>query len=161
MANTYSQCYVHVTFHVKYNRYLIPKQHLDELYKYTTGIVQEKRHKMIAIGGMPDHIHLLIGIRPDVAISDLVHDIKGTTSKFINAKVYKTGQFRWQKGLGAFTYSRSQIDRVAKYILNQEKHHKYKTFQQEYIQILNQFKVDYDSKYLFDFQDDIDPSSTQ
>ncbi len=156
MANTYSQCYFHVTFHVKSNRFLIPKHLLPELFKYTTGIVQGKKHKMIAIGGIPDHIHLFVGLRPDVAISDLVHDVKGTTSKFLNEKFYATGQFRWQKGFGVFTYSRSQIRNVANYIHNQEKHHEKKSFKEEYIEILNRFDVDYDPKYLFDYTEDPD-----
>jgi REP element-mobilizing transposase RayT len=105
---------------------------------------------------MPNHIHILIGMRPNIALSDLVRDIKSTSSNFINSKKWGKGKFNWQNGFGAFSYSNSQLDRVIKYVLNQEKHHKRKSFKEEYLEFLSKFEIDYDEKYLFDWIDDDD-----
>ncbi len=154
MADTYTKIYIHVIFTVQGRQNLISKQHKDELYKYITGIIQSKKQKVIAIGGMPDHIHILIGIKPDVALSDLVRDAKANSSKFINEKRWVMGKFGWQEGFGAFSYSHSQLDTVANYIKNQEKHHSKKTFREEYLELLKKFDVEYDPKYIFDWIDD-------
>jgi REP element-mobilizing transposase RayT len=154
MADTYTKIYVHVIFTVQGRQNLISKQHKDELYKYITGIIQNKKQKVIAINGMPDHIHILIGIKPDIALSDLVRDVKANASSFINEKRWIMGKFNWQEGFGAFSYSHSQLDSVANYIRNQEKHHSRKTFREEYLELLKKFDVDYDPKYMFDWIDD-------
>jgi REP element-mobilizing transposase RayT len=121
------------------------------LHKYITGIVQKREQKMLSIFYMPDHIHLLVGSKPSMAISDLTKDIKAGSSNFINDKKWLKGKFNWQEGFGAFSYSRSQIDTVIKYILNQEEHHKKKTFREEYIDFLKKFEIEYDEKYLFEW----------
>jgi REP element-mobilizing transposase RayT len=154
MANTYTQIYIHVVFAVQGRQNLISKEHKEELHKYITGIVQNKKQKMIFINSMPDHIHIFIGMKPSIALSDLVRDIKNNSSNFINEKKWVRGKFNWQEGFGAFSYGHSQIDVVVRYIQNQEEHHRKKTFKQEYVEMLKKFAVEYDEKYLFKWIDD-------
>lgn len=149
MANTYTQIHVHFVFAVKYRLGIIQSEWKAELYKYITGISQNNNHKLLAINGMSDHIHILIGIRPSQSISDLMKDIKQSSSKWINENKYTKTHFEWQEGYGAFSYSKSQIDTVIRYIQNQEEHHKTKTFIAEYLEILQNFEIEYDSKYIF------------
>ena len=149
MANTYTQIYIQVVFAVEGRQSLIAPEHNDELQKYITGIVTAQRHKLIAINNLPDHTHLLIGLRPDAALSELVRDIKANSSRFINEKGWVKGRFSWQEGFGAFSYSRSQLDTVIRYIRNQQKHHAQKTFREEYSALLDRFGVDYDPRYIF------------
>jgi putative transposase len=151
MADTYTKIYIHVIFTIQGRRNLIDNQHKDELHKYITGIIQNKKQKVIAINGMPDHIHILIGIKPDIALSDLMRDVKANSSKFINEKRWIAGKFNWQEGFGGFSYSHSQLDSVANYIRNQEEHHSRKTFRDEYLDMLRKFDVEYDPKYIFDW----------
>jgi len=151
MPNTYTQIYIQIVFAVQGRANLISKNNREELHKYITGIVKKREQKMLSIFCMPDHTHLLVGIKPSVSISDLVRDIKSGSSNFINEQKWIQGNFNWQEGFGAFSYSRSQIDTVAKYILNQEEHHKKKTFKEEYIDFLQKFEVEYDEKYLFEW----------
>jgi putative transposase len=151
MPDTYSQVYIQIVFAVKGRQSLISKDHREELHKYITGIVQNRGHKMIAIFCMPNHMHLFIGFKPDTAISDLTREIKACSSKFINDNHWLHQKFHWQEGFGAFSYSKSHIDSVIKYILNQEAHHKKKTFKDEYIEFLEKFEIDYDARYLFDW----------
>lgn len=153
MANTYSQIYIQIVFTVKGRQNLIPKSHREELHKYITGIVTNRQQKLLTIFAMPDHVHLLVGMKPNVAISDLVRDIKAGSSKFITDSNWVKGKFSWQEGFGAFSYSRSQIDNVIKYINNQEQHHKKKTFKEEYLDFLKKFEIDYNEKYLFEWID--------
>lgn len=154
MANTYTQIYIHIVFAVEGRQNIISKRYKEELHKYITGIIQSKNQKLIAIDCMPDHIHILIGMNSSIALSDLVRDIKSNSLKFINEKKWIAGKFNWQEGYGAFSYSRSQLDAVIRYIMNQEKHHTSETFRNEYIEFLKKFGVDYDAKYLFNFIDD-------
>ncbi|MBL7995483.1 IS200/IS605 family transposase, partial [bacterium] len=128
MADTYSQIYIHVVFSVKNRESLIHPHWEDQLFKYTTGIVQNKLQKMLAINGMPDHIHFLIGMKPSCCLSDLVREIKKSTNKFIKEKGFTKLEFNWQEGFGAFSCSHSQLNTVIKYILNQKTHHKKRTF---------------------------------
>ena len=123
----------------------------DELYKYISGIFRNQKQKLLAIGGVEDHIHLLFGIRPNVAISDLLRDVKANSSAFVNESGFVCGRFSGQEGYGAFSYSKSQIDVVAKYVLNQERHHARRTFKDEYLTLLDRFEVDYDERFLFDW----------
>ena len=149
MANTYTQIYLHVVFAVEGRQNLIAPEHNDELQKYITGIVTAQRHKLIAINNMPDHLHLLVGLRPDAALSDLVRDVKAGSSKFINEKRWVMGRFSWQEGFGAFSHARSQLGAVIRYIQNQQKHHAKKSFRDEYLELLEKFGVEYDQKYIF------------
>ena len=151
MAGTYSQLYVQVVFCVKGRENLIGTAWKDDLYKYIAGIIKGKEQKAIIVNGMPDHLHVFIGLKPSIAISDLVRDIKNNSSNFINESKFVNGRFSWQQGYGAFSYSQSHIKDVYDYILNQEKHHKKKTFKEEYLDFLNRFEVEYDGKYLFDW----------
>ncbi len=148
MANTFTQIYLHIVFAVQNRASLIKSEWKDELYKYTTGIVQSNGHKLIAINGVPNHIHLAVGYKPHQLISDLLQDIKGSSSKWINKNNFIRGKFNWQESYGAFSFSTSQIDMVVKYINNQEKHHKKQTFHEEYIQMLKRYDVPFDEKYI-------------
>ncbi len=153
MSNTFSQLYVQLVFAVKGRHSLIPAQNREELHKFISGIVQKREQKMLSVFCMPDHAHLLVSIEPTMAVSDLVRDIKAGSSKFINECHWIKTKFNWQGGFGAFSYSRSQIGNVIKYILNQEQHHNKRTFKEEYISFLNKFEIEYDEKYLFEFID--------
>jgi len=154
MANTYTQIYIHVVFTVMGRQSLIPGEHKEELHKYITGIIQNAGQKTIVINSMPDHVHIIIGMKPNIALSDLVRDIKANSAKFVNEKRWVMGRFNWQEGFGAFSYSYSQLDTVAGYIKNQEKHHSRRSFRDEYLEILKKFSVEYDAKYIFDWVDD-------
>lgn len=149
MANTYSQIYIHTVFAVEGRQSLIAPEHNDELQKYVTGIVTEQKQKLIAINNMPDHVHMLVGLQPDLALSDLIRDIKANSSAFITRRRWVRGRFNWQEGFGAFSYSRSQLDTVIRYIRNQPKHHARKTFREEYEELLQKFGVSYDERYIF------------
>jgi putative transposase len=153
LANTYSQVYLHIVFAVKGRQNLISAGIREELHKYITGIVTNRDQKLLSIFCMPDHTHILIGLKPSINISDFVRDIKAGSSKFINEKKLIKGRFNWQEGFGVFSYARSQIDTVIKYIQNQEKHHRKKTFKEEYVEFLKKFSVQYDEKYLFEWID--------
>lgn len=153
MANTYSKVYIQVVFAVKGRQNLIRAEIREELHKYITGIITNRDQKLLSIFCMPDHTHLLIGLKPSISISDLVRDIKAGSSKFINDKNLIKGKFSWQEGFGVFSYSRSQIDTVIKYIQNQEKHHNKKSFKEEYLEFLKKFEIEYDEKYLFEWID--------
>ena len=148
MANTFTQIYLHLVFAVQNRVSLIQHAWKDELYKYITGITQNNGHKLIAINGMPNHLHIAVGYKPHQLIPDLLQDIKGDSSKWINKKKFVRGRFNWQEGYGAFSFSHSQIDRVVKYINNQEQHHGKKTFREEYIQLLKKYDIPFDEKYI-------------
>ena len=149
MPNTYTQIYIQTVFAVKHRFGLIHTEWKTELYRYMTGIVQNQGHKLLAINGMPDHVHVFIGLNPKQAISDLLQDLKGDSSKWINAQRLTKGRFEWQSGYGAFSYGQSQIDSVVRYISNQEEHHRKRTFLEEYISFLQKFDVPYDERYVF------------
>jgi REP element-mobilizing transposase RayT len=149
MANTYTQIHIHGIFAVKYRDSVISDRWKEDLYKYITGIVQNNGHKLLSIGGMSDHIHLLFGMRPAQSLSDLMQDIKSGSSKWINDSRLVRGNFAWQEGFGAFSYSKSQISSVIRYIENQEQHHTKKTFLDEYRSFLKIFEVDYKEWYIF------------
>ncbi len=151
MANTYTQIYLQLVFSVKGRQNLIQKKWKDELHKYICGIVKGKEQKVYAIGGIEDHIHILVSIKPTIAVSDLVRDIKANSSKWINENRFVHGKFQWQEGFGAFSYSQSQLDTVIAYINNQEQHHQKKAFKEEYLELLQKFNVDYDDQYLFEW----------
>ncbi|MEA3452384.1 MAG: IS200/IS605 family transposase [Bacteroidota bacterium] len=152
MANTYTQIYLQFVFAVKGRQNLIRDEFRDELHKYITGIIQNRKQKLIAINSMPDHIHIFVGFGTTITIADLIHDVKIASTEFIKSKGW-LDKFSWQNGYGAFSYSRSHINAVTKYILNQQKHHKRKTFKEEYIEFLEKFKIEYNDKYLFEWID--------
>ena len=154
MANTYTQVYIQIVFAVKGRQNLIQPKNKETLQKFITGIVKNRGQKLLAIHSMPDHTHLLVGLEPNISISDLVRDVKAGSSRFINESNWVKEKFNWQVGYGAFSYSRSQIDNVIKYINNQVEHHQKRTFQEEYIDFLNKFNVEFEEKYLFDWIED-------
>jgi REP element-mobilizing transposase RayT len=150
MANTYTQIYLQLVFSPLRHENTLPVKHKEELQKYITGIIQNRKHKLLAVNFMRDHIHIFIGYNPVQPLPDLLRDIKANTSKFINEKRWLPDKFQWQNGYGGFSYSRSQIDNVIKYIKNQEEHHNTTSFREEYIKLLEQFDIDYNPDYLFD-----------
>lgn len=149
MANTYTQIHIQAIFAVSSRVALIQTAWKDELYKYITGIVQANNHKLLAINGMPDHVHVLFGMRPAQSLSDLMKDVKGSSSKWINEKRLAPGRFEWQEGYGAFSYSKPDIGNVIEYIENQELHHRNKDFMIEYKELLKEFDVPFDDRYVF------------
>ncbi len=151
MANTYSQIFIHIIFAVKGRENMIHNEHREDLQRYITGIVQNREHKMLAIYSMPDHTHLLIGMNPKKSLSELVRDIKSVSSRFINESNWMKLKFTWQEGFGEFSYSKSQLDNVIKYILNQPIHHKKTTFNEEYIKFLKKYEIEFDDRYIFKF----------
>jgi REP element-mobilizing transposase RayT len=149
VANTYTQIHIQAIFVVKFRAALIRPEWKHELYKYISGVIQQNQHKLIIINGVDDHVHILFGMRPVQSLSDLMQDIKGASAKWINDKGFVKGRFEWQKGYGAFSYSKSQIGNVISYIQNQEVHHRKHNFIDEYRSFLKQFDVDYDERYIF------------
>ena len=150
MAGTFSQLYVQVVFAVKDRQPLIENSWKEELHKYMAGIITGKNQKSLIVNGMPDHIHALVGLRPNLTVSDLVRDLKNNSSSFINDRKFLRGKFSWQEGYAAFSYGQSQIKSVYEYILNQERHHKKRTFKEEYIALMQQFQIEFNEKYVFD-----------
>lgn len=151
MPNTFSQIYLQFVFAVKHRRSLIPKEHKEELHKYISGLVKNRGSKLLAVHCMPDHTHLFVGFKPVMLISDFVKEIKVESNEFINNKKWCDRKFNWQEGYGVFSYSQSHIDRVVKYVLNQEEHHRQKSFRTEYLRLLKKFEIPFEKKYLFDF----------
>jgi REP element-mobilizing transposase RayT len=149
MANTYTQLHIQFVFAVKYRAALIAKEWKNELHKYITGIVQENDHKMLQINSIPDHIHILIGLWPTQSVSSLVQKVKTESSKWIKDKKFCAAQFAWQEGYGAFSYSKSHVPDVIRYIQNQEVHHRKETFLDEYGHFLKAFEIEYDEQYIF------------
>ncbi len=149
MANTYTQLYIQFVFAVQNRASLIESTWEDELHKYITGIVQNNGHKMIAINGMPDHLHVFVGFNPAQSMSELMRLVKGESSEWINKKRLVKGKFNWQAGYGAFSYSRSHIKEVYRYVMNQKVHHEKETFMEEYRKYLEKFGVEYDERYIF------------
>lgn len=154
MAGTYSQIYIQIIFAVKGRQSLLGQQWRQDVFKYISGIITNKGQKAIIVNGVADHVHVLVGLKPTVALSDLVRDIKNNSSKYINEQRWLKSKFSWQEGYGAFSYSHSQIEKVYQYIANQEAHHSKKPFTAEYRLLLQKFGIDYQDKYLFDCIDD-------
>lgn len=149
MANTYSQIHIQVVFAVEARQCLIRPEFKEELQKYITGIISERQQKLLAIHCMPDHTHILIGLKPSIALSDLVRDIKSGSANFINGKRWVVGRFSWQEGFGAFSYGHSQIPAVARYIQDQVKHHSRRSFRDEYLEFLKRFEIEHDERFIF------------
>lgn len=153
MAGTFSQVYIQYVFAVQNRKNLLQKPWREEVFKYISGIITRKEQKSIIVNGVEDHVHIFVGLKPSMKISDLVRDIKNNSTNFINEQNYLKEKFSWQEGYGAFSYSHSQIKDVYKYVLNQEQHHKSISFKNEYIALLEKFEIDYNEKYLFDWLD--------
>lgn len=151
MPGTFSQIYIQVVFAVKGRESLIKPHWEEELYKYISGIVRNKGQKMLAINGMPDHIHFVVGMKPSCCLSDLVREIKKSSNEFINEKKFSNHKFSWQEGYGAFSYSHSALDNVINYVVNQKEHHRKKTFREEYLDFLKKFSVEFKDEYLFEW----------
>jgi putative transposase len=151
MANTYTQIIVQLVFSPKYRDAMIQKGWKNELEKYITAIVQNNGHKLLAISAMPDHIHILLGYKVTHLIPDLVEEIKTSTNLWIKQNNLSRFKFDWQKGYGAFSYSRRQLDVIVKYVMNQEEHHRKKTFRKEYLHFLKEFEIEFKEEYVFEF----------
>jgi REP element-mobilizing transposase RayT len=149
MPNTYTQIHIQFVFAVKYRLALIASPWKNELHQYITGIIQNKTHKMLQVNSMPDHLHMLIGFRPDENMSQLVQIVKSESTKWINEQQLCNEKFGWQDGFGAFSYSKSHVPNVIRYIQNQEAHHRKQTFREEYVAFLKAFDIDYDERYIF------------
>ncbi len=148
MAGAYTQLYIHIIFSVKGRRALLSSEWRSELFSYVSGIVSAKGHKSIIVNGVADHVHILLGMKPSVALSELVRDIKSNSSKFLNEKKWLRERFEWQSGYGAFTYSHSQLPKVYRYIQDQELHHQKYSFKEEYLGLLEHFDISYDERYV-------------
>ena len=155
MANTYTQLYVQFVFSVKGRENLIKEKFRDELEKVMCGIITDHKCKTYAIYCNPDHTHIFVGLHPTISVSKIIEQVKSGSSNWLNEKKYIAGKFSWQDGYGAFTYSKSHIDKVVKYILNQPEHHKKQSFREEYLSFLDKFEIDYDPKYLFEWYEEI------
>ena len=153
MAGKFSQIYLQFVFAVKCRENLLQKPWRDEVFKYMAGIIKCKNQKPIIVNGVADHVHVFVGLKPAMSISDLVRDIKSNSSNFINEQKFIRGKFSWQEGYGVFSYAHSQIETVYQYIANQEEHHRKKTFKEEYVDFLQKFDIEYNDKYLFEWID--------
>src|SRR3954469_25589310 len=149
MADTYTHIYIQIVFAVQGRQNLIRPERKEELHKYITGIVTRQGQKLLAIHCMPDHAHLLIGLKPNMALSELVGDVKTGSTNHINERRWVVGRFSWQEGFGAFSYSHSQISEVIRYIQNQEQHHSKRNFRDEYHALLKRFEVQYNERFVF------------
>jgi putative transposase len=154
MAGTYSQIYIQYVFAVKGRHNLLLPEWRQEVFKYMSGIIREKKQKAIIVNGVSNHVHAFVGLKPSMLISDLVRDIKNNTSNFINSKRWLPSHFQWQEGYGAFSYGHSQLEDVFRYIQNQEAHHKKRSFKEEYLELLKRFEIDFEEPYLFEWYDD-------
>lgn len=150
MSNTYTQIFIHAVFSVKNRKNLIDDRIKESLYKYISGILSNQNQKLYFINGMPDHVHILLGMKADTNLSVLIKEIKASSSKYINESGLTDVIFHWQTGFGAFSVSKSQCDKVFHYIENQEKHHEHKSFEEEFIELLEAHGIEFNNKYLFD-----------
>ena len=149
MANTYTQLYIHFVFAVQNRLSLIDPKWEENLYAYITGVVEKRKHKMIIIKGVPDHVHAFVSMHPNEAVSDLMYHVKRSSSLWINDNRLCMGKFSWQEGFGSFSYGKSQMASLINYIEKQSEHHKKRNFREEYLEMLQKFHVDYDERYIF------------
>ncbi|HLG02097.1 MAG TPA: IS200/IS605 family transposase [Bacteroidia bacterium] len=150
MADSYSKIFIHLILCVKRTSMRIVSEHEEEIHKYISGIIAAKNQKVLIINGIPNHIHILLGMKPTCNLSDLVRDIKANSSRFINERNFTQRKFEWQHGFGAFSVGHSQVDMVGAYIRNQKEHHKVKTFNEEYLEFLRDHQIEYKEEYVFE-----------
>lgn len=150
MSQTFTQIYVQIVFSVKGREMLLLKPWRTEVFQYITGIIKGKNQKPIIVNGVSNHVHILVGLKSDVRISDLVRDIKNNSSSFIKDKKFIKGKFAWQEGYGAFSYAKSEINIIYDYIKNQEQHHKKRTYEEEFMDYLKEFEINFNENYVFD-----------
>jgi putative transposase len=153
MASTFSQIYIQLIFAVQGRNSMISTSWETELFKYISGIITNKNQKLLSINGMPDHIHILIGMKPSCCLSDLVREVKKSSNEWVNAQRFSRSKFKWQDGYGAFSYSHSNFGNVIRYIENQKDHHKKKSFREEYLEFLEKFQIEFKDEYLFEWID--------
>jgi len=153
MANTYTQINIHAVFSVKGRENIITRNFRDRLHEYIAGIINNKKNYSLAVNGYKDHVHAFFELKPSLALSDVIRDIKANSTNWINENQFVLGHFSWQEGYGAFSYSRSQRDKVIRYIMEQEKHHASKTFSEEYLELLRKFDIPFEDNYVFEFYD--------
>lgn len=153
MSDTYTQIYIHLVFAVQNRKALIKLEWEENLYKYITGIIKNKKQKLLSINGVADHIHIVLGLKPDCCLSDLVREIKKASNAFIRENGFTPYAFQWQEGFGAFSFSQSQLANIIQYIENQKEHHKKRKFKDEYISILKSYEVEFKNEYLFSWID--------
>jgi len=151
MAGTYSQLYIQIVFAVAGRKNMLDKSWRTEVFKYMAEIINAKGHKTLIVNGVSDHVHIFVGLKPSMAISDLVRDVKNNSTNFINIQNYTRGKFSWQPGYGTFSYGKSQVNRVYQYILNQENHHSKTSFREEYQEFLRKYEIEHEDKYLFEW----------
>jgi putative transposase len=149
MANTYHQIYLQTVFAVKYRKAVIEKEWKNQLFAVIGNLINETNCKTLIVNGVEDHVHSFIGLKPVVSVSELMKIVKAKSSKYINDHSLTPEHFEWQEGYGVFSYSQSQVDRVYRYIQNQEAHHQKQTFRDEYLAFLKKFKVEFDEQYIF------------
>jgi len=150
MANTYHQVYIQAIFAVKYRAATLDKSWRPRILGVIGNLINETGCKTILVNGVGDHVHCFLGLKPTVAIAELMKTVKAKSSKYINDHELTRARFEWQEGYGAFSYSHSHIDDVYKYIAKQEEHHKKRTFREEYLEFLEKYEVPYDERYIFD-----------
>jgi REP element-mobilizing transposase RayT len=151
MAGSFSKIYIQIVFAVHGRQNLLKLPWRTEVFKYISGIISNKNQKPIIVNGVSDHVHILVGMKSSISVSELVRDIKNNSTNFIRDMQWLPNKFNWQEGHGAFSYSSKDVDFIYNYILNQEEHHKKFSFREEYIDLLNQFQIEFDEKYLFDW----------
>lgn len=154
MAGTFSQIYIQIVFAVRGRESVLKKQWRNEVFRYIAGILKAKEQKPIIVNGMGDHVHVFFGLRPAACISDLVREIKNNSSTFINEKKWLPGKFAWQEGYSAFSYTHECVERVYQYILNQEEHHRKRTFREEYVSLLKEFNIQFEERFLMEGYED-------
>ncbi|MBK8243867.1 MAG: IS200/IS605 family transposase [Saprospiraceae bacterium] len=150
MANTYSQIYVQIVFAVKYRKALLDKAWRSQVFGVMGNLINETNCKTIIVNGVEDHVHCFVGLKPAISVSELMKIVKAKSSKYINDHSLTRERFEWQTGFGVFSYSQIDIERVFKYIQNQEEHHRSKKFKEEYLELLKEYQVEYDEQYLFE-----------
>ena len=153
MAGTFSQIYIQTVFAVKGRDNFLMEPWRTEVFKYISGIIKGKNQKPIIVNGVKNHVHIFVGLKPSISVSDLIRDVKNNSTNFINERKFVKGKFSWQEGFGSFSYSHSQIEQVYNYILTQEEHHRQRTFREEYLDFLRKFEIEYEDRYLFDFEE--------
>ena len=155
MANTYTQINIQSVFAVKGRENILKENFREDLFRYISGILRQKGTFPLAVNGWKDHVHIFFELPPVLSVSDILREVKASSSKWINENRFVPGRFEWQEGYSAFSYSRSQRDGIIKYIIGQKEHHRTRTFREEYMDLLKEFEMEYDARYLFEFFEEL------